>query len=58
MAQKTIFNQYLVINHHGKEYENDYIYIYIYIYISESHCYKAEIKLIQHCKQLYFNEIN
>ena len=51
MAQKTIFNQYLVINHHGKEYEK-------YIYIYESHCYKAEIKLIQHCKQLYFNEIN
>ena len=34
MAQKTIFNQYLVINHHGKEYEKKkYIYIHIYIYI-------------------------
>ena len=25
--------QYPVKNHHGKEYEKEYIYIYIYIYI-------------------------
>ena len=25
--------QYLVINHHGKEYEKEYIYTHIHIYI-------------------------
>ena len=37
--------QYPVINHHGKEYEKEYIYIYIYIYIciTESLCCTVEI---------------
>ena len=40
-----------MINHHGKEYEKEYIYIYIYII--ESLCYTAEINIVN---QLYFNK--
>ena len=34
------YSQYPVINHHGKEYEKEYIYIYIYI--SETRCCTEE----------------
>ena len=36
-------SQYLVINHHGKEYKkNVYIYIHTYVWITESLCCTAE----------------
>ena len=38
--------QYPVINHHGKEYEKEYIYTYIYICITEPCCCTAEINTL------------
>ena len=37
--------QYPVINHHGKEYEKEFIHIYIYIY----DYFFVQQKLAQHC---------
>ena len=35
--------QYPVINHNGKEYEQEYIYMYMYVCITESLCCIEEI---------------